>query len=141
MIVQSFNPSHYAILNAINSDYLSFYKREIDLRRRLFYPPFSHLINIVLSSKDRQKVEKAAESITNRLRSLFSKEEQIKIMGPSPAPLSKLRGRYRWQILCKFPTKELMEANLIHIHMISKEMSIKGRDIRIIIDVDPYNML
>ncbi len=141
VIVQSFNPSHYAILNAINSDYLSFYKREIDLRRRLFYPPFSHLINIVLSSKDRQKVEEVAESITKRLKFLFSKEEQIKIMGPSPAPLSKLRGRYRWQILCKFPIKELMEANLIHIHMISKEMSIKDRDIRIIIDVDPYNML
>ncbi len=98
VIIQTYTPEHYAINAASKHDYGSFYKREINSRRELSLPPFVNIIRLTLRSRSEEKVIKAAASfaaaIKNGMRS-------VKMLGPAPAVISKLKNQYRWNIVLK----------------------------------------
>ncbi len=98
VLVQTHHPEHYALQAAQKHDYLGFYERELGDRERLGYPPFCRLINIVLRTSKEAVVQDAAEDLYNRLEKLDSGAH---LLGPSPAPYSRLRSQYRYQILIK----------------------------------------
>lgn len=129
VIVQCYEPRHFAISCAQNHDYLGFYRREITFRRKQGYPPFRHLTRILISG-GRLDTEKAAKQIAEHLiRNRFNKAD---ILGPVPAPIAKLQGRYRWQLVLK--SDYLVDALL-------RKLPTMPEKVHVSIDIDPLFML
>ena len=97
VIVQSFSPEHYAIQAASSHDFEGFYRQEIGFREELGYPPFSRLINVVSTDP----VAGYAESRLREWTSSLRLPEGVDVLGPAEAPLSKLKGLFRWHVVFK----------------------------------------
>jgi primosomal protein N' (replication factor Y) (superfamily II helicase) len=104
VVIQSFYPDNYAMHFAQKQDYRGFFEKEIEYRKLMGYPPFRSLIQIVVSDPDNSKAMRNAEKIAAALK-LHSEKMASKsrphILGPAAAPLEKLRGNFRMQILIK----------------------------------------
>lgn len=100
VVVQSFQPDHYSVVAAAQQDYEAFYRREIEARRELQYPPFSELANLVVTADDEAQARGRAEALAKAIRARAG-EGDIEVLGPSQAPLSRLRGRWRWHVVVK----------------------------------------
>jgi primosomal protein N' (replication factor Y) (superfamily II helicase) len=138
VLVQSYNPEHYAIGCAIANDHQGFVEQELALRRELGYPPYGHLAMVRTEDAAEEKSLAAAKAMADRLKECCQvlKSTGLVVMGPAPAPIAKLRGRYRHQVLIKSPERgplhELLNVDLKKL--------IKG-ETRLILDIDPINML
>lgn len=99
VIVQSFSSDHYAVRTAALHDYTAFYEQEIEFRRELSYPPFSRLINVVSSDPVSGYAEGRLRDIARRMEGRIP--EDVEMLGPAPAPMSKLKGLFRWHILLR----------------------------------------
>jgi primosomal protein N' (replication factor Y) (superfamily II helicase) len=103
VIIQTYSPENYAIKAAANHDYLGFYHQEISYRRQFNYPPFSHLIRLVYSHTNNDLCRRETERIGHLI--LEQKERKhmgdLSLIGPVPAFASRVRGRYRWQIIVR----------------------------------------
>ena len=102
VIVQSYAPEHYAIGCAAKQDFLSFYEQEISLRRQYRNPPFSRLARLLYASPSNALCQSEAQ----RMHHLLKRERDscgldVTLIGPSPAFIPRLRGRYRWQIILR----------------------------------------
>src|SRR3972149_6592312 len=141
VIIQTYAPDHYAFPNIITHDYKAFFASEIEFRRDLNYPPFSRLVHLRLEGPRAQEVEAKARIVGEELRARRQREpkfqEQIEILGPAPAPIEKLRSRYRWQILLKGKKSR----PLLELASQARERLPGSRSTRLYIDVDRYNML
>jgi primosomal protein N' (replication factor Y) len=138
VIVQTHQPHHYAIQLSRDHDYDAFYQREIAVRRPLRYPPFSRLVNIRFSGVDEEQVRTAAANVASLLHAA-GKGDAVEILGPSPAPLVKLRDLTRWQVLMKsrYPAvmHELCESLQTEKNKVCPSSVTMG------FDVDPENMM
>jgi len=125
----------------MSHDYKSFFAAEIAFRRALNYPPFSRLVSLRVDGPKLEEVEAKTKSLAKRLRDQQSKNttfrQQIEILGPAPAPIEKLRNRYRWQLL----VKGKQTSSLLEFARQAREILPQSRSLRLHIDVDPYNML
>ena len=134
VLVQTFNPQHYAVMRAKEHDYPGFYEDEISLRRELAYPPFSRMVNLRISSIKKNRVAEGAGRIGIFARELSGNE--VEVIGPAEAPIAKIRGRYRWHILLK-------GRDIRALHTLAKKILTKtgedGLDIKV--DVDPVNFM
>jgi primosomal protein N' (replication factor Y) (superfamily II helicase) len=103
VIIQTYNPQHYAILAAAAHDYRAFYGKEIAYRRELRYPPFSSLARLVFTHSNEHYCQEEAERIQKLLLSEIESRglAGFSLIGPAPAFIYKLRGRYRWQIVMR----------------------------------------
>jgi primosomal protein N' (replication factor Y) (superfamily II helicase) len=141
VIIQTYAPYHYAIRHLISHDYKGFFTEEIEFRRALRYPPFSRLVCFKLDGPKLYEVEKKARLMAailqNSIASSSTGREPIEILGPAPAPIEKLRGRYRWQLLLKGK----QTSSLLDLARRAREALPRSRSVRLHIDVDPYNML
>jgi primosomal protein N' (replication factor Y) len=103
VIIQTYAPEHYAIQAAAEHDYASFYDKEIEYRRQLRNPPFTHLACLVYSHTNEVLCQREAE----RMKRLLTQEidsqgiADIELIGPAPAYIHKLRGRFRWQLILR----------------------------------------
>jgi len=98
VLVQTQHPEHYALQCAREHDYPRFYDQEIRDRERLNYPPFCRLINIVMRAAKEPFAHEAAEMLAEKLGSI---DERMTILGPAPAPYSRLRAQFRYQVVVK----------------------------------------
>lgn len=141
VLVQTYQPHHYAVQCAKQHDYSQFYEQEVAFREDLQYPPFSRLVNIKLSSTDEKQVEVCAGKIAGFLRRVIGegKMKDVELLGPAPAPLVKIKDRTRWQLLLKGPAPVTLH-NLCY--MLSERFKeICSGKVRISIDVDPESMM
>jgi primosomal protein N' (replication factor Y) len=99
VVIQTFSPDHYAIRPVREHDYETFYADEIGHRRELGYPPCGSLVQVVVSSPE----EPQARGAASRLAACVAGREGVEVLGPAPAPLARLRGRHRIQLLLKGP--------------------------------------
>ncbi|NIT14379.1 MAG: primosomal protein N' [Candidatus Dadabacteria bacterium] len=140
VLIQTLNPENSVIEFAARQDSVNFLKTELKLRSALGYPPFTRLINVKFTGKRENEV-----SATARLtRSLASKIlgrfplDSIKILGPSEAPLFKIKNKYRWQLLIKSENQ-----NEIHKFMRGLQKAIRLADfptnVVVSVDVDPLS--
>ena len=102
VIVQSYNPEHYAVSCAAKQDYLSFYEKESSLRRQYQNPPFSRLTRLLYTNPNNALCQREAQ----RMHCLLKGERDswgmdVTFIGPSPAFITRVRGRYRWQIILR----------------------------------------
>ena len=102
-IIQTYSPQHYAIRAAASHDYASFFKQEIAYRLELGYPPFSQLVRLIFSHTNNAQCQRETE----RMKRLIITERDyrgiayISLIGPAPAFIQRLRGRFRWQLILR----------------------------------------
>jgi primosomal protein N' (replication factor Y) len=142
VLIQTYRPTHYALRHAILHDYKSFADEELRHREALGYPPFSRLVNLRFDGLDAARVERAARELAASLRTSnerLPRRQQAKILGPAPAPLERLRGRYRWQLLLKGAEPKVLRV-LVRPAVEAARKTARST-VRIAADVDPYGML
>ncbi len=105
VILQTFAPDHFVIQAAAGHDYDDFYQQEIESRRELGYPPFLRVIRLEVRDRDPKSAEKKALGYAALLGSWIQAEgyNSTRVVGPTPAYFSRVRGEWRWQILVKGP--------------------------------------
>jgi primosomal protein N' (replication factor Y) len=103
VVIQTYTPEHYAIVAAARHDYHALFSREIEFRRRLGYPPFGRLVRMTYAHTGASYSQEQAAAMTRRL-----KEERdrlglanLDILGPAPAFVARLRGRWRWHVILR----------------------------------------
>ena len=138
VILQTFDPSHDAIRHAATHSYEAFFEGDSVLRKELLYPPFGHLILIRVEGNSEKRVENKAIKIGRAARLLKGDSSEVLILGPAPAPRRKVVGRFRWQLLLKAETRAPLR-NLVRELM--NEGYLKGTGFKIVVDVDPVDML
>jgi primosomal protein N' (replication factor Y) len=110
VVVQTYRPDDYSVQAASRHDYDAFYREEIESRRELSYPPFSRLINLVISEETEEKAAQRATTLADALRAAAQGfPTPPVILGPAPAPLAKLRRRHRWHVIVKGPRGDVQE--------------------------------
>jgi primosomal protein N' (replication factor Y) len=136
VLIQTINPEHYAVQCAAAQDYEMFYRKEIDYRRAMSYPPFTALANIIIRGvRDEDALAKSAA-----LGRLFQPApEGVRVLGPAAAALSRLKNEYRYQMLVKASSRiklaEVMSAIRRFAH------AEKWNPTSLVIDVDPVTLL
>ncbi len=135
VIIQTLNPEQYAITYAKDHNYLGFYNEEIATRRALSYPPFSRMVKFRISSTKESRVKEGAALLGEVARKM-TKDYTIDVLGPAEAPIAKIKGRYRWQML-------LRGNDVKKLHALSgKILEQAGKsDADIRLDVDPLNFM
>jgi len=102
VIIQTYTPDHYAIQAASQHDYERFYTEELAFRKRHRYPPFCRLVRLVYRHSDALACQLSAEAAADRLRQARAQLGiDAEVLGPTPAFIAKIRGRYQWQILVR----------------------------------------
>ncbi|MCC6444800.1 MAG: primosomal protein N' [Armatimonadetes bacterium] len=138
VIVQTFSPEHYAVQAASRHDYLEFYNQEIAFREELRYPPFSRLVNIVVSDTLDERADARTRLLCERIRKAAREVPQwMEVLGPTHAPLAKLRGKYRWHFIMKAAHDAPVQALLEEVTDQYSADDLAG----VSIDVDAVSML
>lgn len=137
VIVQTYLPEHYSIEAARKHDFTAFFNQEIEIRKHLFYPPYSKLVNIIIQGY----VEKEVIEFAGKLGSFLEvyRKYIANILGPSPAPINRLRKRYRWQIILKFT--DWGQRHHVLNEMDKNFLANRRGEVSFLVDVDPIKML
>lgn len=131
-IVQSWHPEHYAIRAVVAQDEQRFVDEELRFRRAFAYPPFTRMVALLVSHTNQHTGVELARELGEALRRLDT--EGMRIAGPAPAPLERLRGAWRWQILVRGPS-------IARVRAVVSE-AVKAVDRRhVVVDVDPLDLL
>ncbi len=133
VIVQTFNPEHFCIQAAARHDYHAFFEAEVVGRRRYGYPPFRRFVKCTFEHADRYTAQIEATALAARLEQLIQQQglNETDLVGPAPAFLERLRGRYRWQLIIRSPDPR----RLLHA------LSADGMPFGWSVDVDPASSL
>jgi primosomal protein N' (replication factor Y) len=135
VVVQTFTPFHPIIRAAVDQDYLKFYAAEIAYRRQLGYPPFTRLVSILIQGKSETKIVQIARKMAVQLKKDLNQSNRI--FGPQPAPISKIKGHFRWQMILFYPRGKSIHKNLKEVLSFFRE----EKGIKISIDVDPVSLI
>jgi len=141
VIIQTYSPSQPSIQFTVSNDYAGFAKQELKHRQELSYPPFGRLVSFRISSTTLTKVERVAQKLAQKamaLRDHRKNYDQIKILGPSPSPLVKIRNKYRYHLIIKALSPNILRTFIRELTL-DQSKSLAGTKIQI--DVDPMNML
>ena len=135
VVIQTYVPDHYVVRAAVAHDYRGFAERELRARSDPLYPPHSRMARIVLSSPAQADALAAAESLEAWLES--RRPPGVEVMGPAPAPIERLHGRFRWHILLRGGAGRIGGA----LDVVASGFRPKGKDLRVSLDRDPLHLL
>jgi primosomal protein N' (replication factor Y) len=138
VLIQTYHPYHYALRHACAQDFAGFYNQEIQYRQNHSYPPFVALATILVHGPDLGRVR--ADSLELRKQLDAANEgRKCRILGPAPAPLSRLKGEHRFQLLLKSRSRRsLREVADIAL----KSVSEKGVNLRSVnLEIDPVSIM
>jgi primosomal protein N' (replication factor Y) len=138
VLIQTYHPNHYALLHACAQDYEAFYSEEIRYRENHSYPPFIALASFLIHGPDLGKVRNDALELRKQL-DLANEDRASRILGPAPAPLARLKGEHRFQLIIKSKSRrrlrEVADAAL-------RAVSERGTNLRSInLEIDPVSMM
>jgi primosomal protein N' (replication factor Y) len=151
VVIQTYMPEHYSIVAAQKHDYLDFYTREVEARGALRYPPFSHVATLLLRGKDEEEVIDTAHAVRAQLELWQADQgytsevsdiegDVVEILGPAPAPLSKIEGKFRWHFLLRSEAVGKI-GQLLKQLTDEPPAAIKSNAIEFVIDIDPTSIL
>ena len=132
--IQTHMPEHPVMQAIISGDRESFLEREIDMRRRGLLPPFGRLAALVISARDKDLAETFAREVARRA----PRADQIEVLGPAEAPIAVVRGRHRFRLLVKAPRDKTLQG---YLRAWGEALPKIGGDLRLTVDIDPYNFL
>lgn len=136
VLIQTYNPQHYAIQLAQKQDYEAFYAYEMGIRRQLAYPPYYFTVGLTLSHKDEQTVVRKSFELLQLLRQQLDK---IKILGPTPKPIARTHNLYHYQIIVKYRFEDNLENVLNQILDLTQLP--ENKDLRLVVDYEPQNFM
>ena len=134
VVVQTRQPDSAVIRCALQHDVRAFLDHESAFREELGYPPFSRLALVRFEGLDEHVVCAEAERVARLTKQMSG--AQVRLSGPAPAPISRIRNRWRYRFLLKATDRNRLREVLLHVHRTEVD-----RRVRVIIDVDPMNML
>lgn len=138
VIIQTYHPEHYSLVCAKEQNYEEFYRREIVFRRTMHYPPFAALINVLIHDKDHDRANGTASEFARELR-VAARDSGIRVLGPAPAPISRIRSEYRFQVLIKAQSRSRAREAL---DVAMDRVTSAGHNPRSIsVEVDPMNLM
>jgi primosomal protein N' (replication factor Y) len=140
VIVQTFLPDHYAIALARTHDYPSFYREELARRRPHSYPPFAALGQVLVTGLEEARVEEVAALLAQVARTAplpDAAEEGLDVLGPAPAPIPRIRDRFRWHVLLRGEPGAVREAG----REVLRQARERARGVRVRVDPAPLQML
>ncbi len=139
VFLQAYNTDNDVFRFLLHGSYEDFFSHDLKTRKMLFYPPFAKLVSCEFSSPDEQTAENAAAAFTDALKPYMTGDSCI-VLGPAPAVISRIRGRYRFQVLLKLPGKKISPALLVSLK--EELLNVYSRnDLSVTIDVDPQTMI
>ncbi len=139
VLVQAYETEHYAIEAAQHHDYERFVEQELETRRELSYPPFSHLALLRFEGPSEAATQQAAKAAASHLQRVSEDlGSSVTVLGPAPAPIARVRHDWRFQILLKAPQRSLLRTVLDRAHAACGP---RQQEVRRILDIDPLNML
>ncbi|MCL1964016.1 MAG: primosomal protein N' [Firmicutes bacterium] len=142
VIVQTYDPEHYAIAAAQRQDFRAFFHTEFERRRRGLYPPFTRIARLLVEGRDAKKVQGVAEALYEETDAFLSANPRLKRqvvqMRAMEAPVKMIRGNARWQVFLKLyargPTQAVLEKlDECKLHVYD--------NVNIYVEVDPANMM
>ena len=136
VLIQTINPDHYAIQCAAEQDYEKFYRKEIEFRRLMYYPPFGALANIIIRSTNEEDALSRSAALG---RLLNPAPEGVRVMGPAPAPVLRVKTEYRYQVLLKTTGRKRLSEVLGEVRKFAAAE--KWGPANLAIDVDPMTLL
>jgi len=136
VVIQTYNPDALPVLAARTHDYVAYADAELHEREVHGYPPFTRLVQIVSSAVKEDAAARACGAVAQKLRSAFSSQPGVRILGPAPAPFARLSGRYRYHLLLKCPLESAVQKHLLDV--MSK---LRKGSATITVDVDPQTVL
>ncbi|HEX8719832.1 MAG TPA: primosomal protein N' [Pyrinomonadaceae bacterium] len=139
VLIQTYHPHHYALRHACAQDYEGFFREEIGYRRNLAYPPFVALASLLVRGDELGRVMATAAALREALDHA-NEERGVRVLGPAPAPLARLRGEHRVQILLKSRSRPRLR-NLIEMAL-GEAADTPGCDIGSVnVEIDPVNLM
>ncbi|AIY80213.1 primosomal protein N' [Clostridium botulinum] len=137
VIVQTYTPNHYSLIHAKNADYKSFFEEEIRFRSLMDNPPFTKILVINGTSKFEEKLKNFMYNLQKELEKLIIGTE-LTLLGPVPCIITKLKDKYRWQIIIKGNLSDEFNKKVKDtLYLLNKSVY---NEIRISIDINPNNM-
>lgn len=138
VVIQTYSPEDRAIFRAARQDYPAFFWEEISYRKQLSYPPFAHILRVLLFQDKEEKVIRAAHDLADCLRlELESRAEgDYQILGPAPAVITRLKNQYRWQVSVKGKNPDILR-KIAHAGVQAFFNGIASSGIKLSIDVNP----
>ena len=144
VIIQTFTPDHYVIQAAAGHDFQAFFDRETGLRRDLGYPPFSSLACLRIQGGSRENTVEAVNHLASTIKTILNswpkRGREVQVLGPVEAPISRLKGKHRWQLLVKSRSVALLRHLLLETERASIKV-IRSTGVHLVSEVDPYSML
>ena len=139
VLVQSYNPVAEPVARVLGHDYAGFSGGELERRRKLAWPPFARMAALRVEGADPALTAKVAKDLGRAVaRALPGPAAGVRLLGPAPAPLSRLKGKTRWQLVLKGPTHAALEGPLAAVEALLEGLP---RSVKVVLDVDPGAML
>jgi primosomal protein N' (replication factor Y) len=134
VLIQTYAVDNYALDYVTRHDYRGFAELELMQRKDLAYPPFGHLVNLVLSGNDATRLKAAAEQLSVELARA---EADVEVLGPAPCLLARLRNRHRMQILLKAKQRDPLRREITLLGRLKKGLP---PGVQLTVDIDPVDM-
>ncbi len=139
VFVQTYRPDHPSLIHAQKQDVAGFLNAALEERKELSYPPYFRMACLKISGLDEKEVRGHAQNLSLKIKTYAATlDPEVKVLGPAPAPLFKLRQRYRFQILLKSASLQSLDKALQYVTHLSAD---EFKKLRIQIDMDPYNLM
>lgn len=141
VVIETYYPDHYSLQCARAQAYVPFFERELEFRRRFLYPPFVHLVSVLVEDKQEERARSRAETLAGLLveaRDRRSAKRRLRLLGPARAFLERVKGYYRWQVLLKGVSREELHAVIREAIQAAEANRVSLRRVRI--DVDPLDL-
>lgn len=133
VVIQTWHPDHYAIQAALRQDDEGFAREEMRFRRVFHYPPYTRMVQLLVRDKNRDKARDHIAALTADLNA-HPLSRTVRLSGPAPAPLERLRGEWRFQLIAR-------SADAKALHKMIKDVVPKNPPYALVIDVDPQQLL
>ena len=139
VLVQTYNPDSEAVSRVLHHDYDGFAEQELQWRQGFLYPPFARMVAIRVEGEHAEQTASVARALGQRMaRALPRAAAGVRLLGPAPAPIARIRGKTRWQLLLKAPTHAALSAPLDAAEAMLADVP---SAVKVVIDVDPGALL
>jgi primosomal protein N' (replication factor Y) len=137
VLVQTYSPDHPAIQAAVGHQFESFADQELPAREKFGFPPFSSMVRLIVRGEDQQRTADFAQQLVDQMTGLVADPAKLRTLGPAPAPITRLRGKYRFHALLISSEPGTLQAQLKQL--VERQRNPQG--IQWVVDVDPLSLL
>lgn len=137
VILQTYSPDHPVLVRAINYDYEGFFEHEISIRKATAFPPFSNILRVLISASEEQTVEEGTKKVYQDIKEIYEENrDKFFFFGCMKAPIKKLQGKFRYQILMRVETGNIHLIDKIYI----EAEKYNSRNLSVFVEKNPNNL-